>query len=168
MLLTGTYPRSLDEKGRFALPRPLREALESDANTRLYLAPSTDVSLAIYTEAAFRALAERLGQGSPTSQGVRAFSRLFYAQATCVELDRQGRIRLPQELAAMAGIERELVLVGVRDHMEIWEPGKWQDYLAHMQPIYDEIAERAFAGQPSELGPVGSETEPPGRARQPK
>ncbi len=152
MLLTGTYPRSLDEKGRFGIPRTLREALERDESTRVYLAPSTDASLAIYPENSFRALADRLAQGSPADQGVRTFSRLFYAQAIPADVDRQGRIRLPQELAAMVGIDRELILVGVRDHIEIWEPARWQTYLSQMQPLYDEIAERAFGSEAAEEG----------------
>jgi len=155
MLLTGTYSRSIDDKGRFAIPRPLRDLMELSESTKLYLAPGTDQSLAVYSAESFTEMGRRLGDGPPTSQGVRAFSRLFYSQASCVEVDRQGRIRIPPALARMAGFDGELVLVGVRDHLEIWEPSRWQAYLTQMQPAYDEIAERAFGSvEPSETAVV--------------
>jgi MraZ protein len=144
MLLTGTYIRSLDEKLRFAIPRRLRDAIGPEERV-LYLAPGTDQSLAMYTEQAFGQLAAQLNCESPTGRDVRAFSRLFYAQAERVEMDRQGRIRLPIELAQLASIEKEIVLLGVRDHVEIWDHRQWQSYLEKMQPRYDTIAESAFA-----------------------
>jgi MraZ protein len=85
-----------------------------------------------------------MGDVSPTGQDVRAFSRLFYAQAQRVDVDRQGRVRIPSELAQLAGLDKEVMLIGVRDHVEIWDRGHWEKYLARQQPRYDEIAENAF------------------------
>ena len=144
MLLTGTFIRSLDEKQRFSLPKPLREALGAIPDGVLFLTPGTDGSLALYPPEAFSRLASQLGHDSPTAQDVRAFSRLFYAQAQRVEVDRQARIRIPVELARLADLEKEIVLVGVRDHMEIWNRGRWEAYLLDKQARYDEIAERVF------------------------
>lgn len=145
-MLTGTFARNLDEKYRFALPKPLRDALGRSDSTALYLAPGTDGSLMLYTERAFVRLGEQLEQGSPTAQDIRAFSRLFYAQVQRVEMDRQGRLRIPTDLANLALPGKEIVLVGVRDHLEIWDRGRWESYLAEKRPDYDEIAERAFGG----------------------
>ena len=113
-------------------------------NAVVYVAPGTDGSLAIYTEAAFGRWAERLSQASPTRQDVRAFSRLFYGQAQCVELDTQGRIRIPPELTSLANLNKEVVLVGVQDHLELWSAERWKSYLAEKQSQYDQIAEAAF------------------------
>jgi MraZ protein len=146
MLLTGTYIRSLDDKLRLAIPKPVRDSLGYPSNSVFYLAPGTDGSLALYSERAFSQLAERLDQTSPNRQETRAFSRLFYAQAQRVELDRQGRVRIPLELAQFAGLEREIVLLGVRDHLEIWNRRQWDAYLGRQQGHYDEIAETAFDG----------------------
>src|SRR5262245_41980025 len=99
MLLTGTFNRAIDEKLRVAIPKPLREALGSPAKGALYVAPGTDGSLAMYTEDSLAALANRLASASPNAQDVRAYSRLFYARAQAVELDGQGRVRIPAELA---------------------------------------------------------------------
>ncbi len=145
LLLTGTFVRSLDDKQRFALPKPLRDAIGHPATSIMYMAPGTDGSLALYTEQAFTQLADQLGSDSPTAHDIRAFSRLFYAQAQRVEIDRQGRVRVPQELAKLADLEGEIVLLGVRDHLELWNRSRWEGYLARMQSQYDEIAENAFS-----------------------
>ena len=141
MLLTGTFVRAVDEKLRVAIPKHFREAWGKQV---LYLAPGTDGSLAVYTEDSFSRLAERLAGSSPTGQDVRAFSRLFYAQAQSADLDAQGRMRVPPELARLAGLEKEAVLIGVQDHLELWDRGRWEAYLSEKQQRYDEIAEAAF------------------------
>lgn len=144
MLLTGTFGRAVDEKLRVAIPKPLREALGALAKGVLYVTPGTDGSLALYTEEALAELARRLAQASPNATDVRAFSRLFYARAQAVELDSQGRVRIPPELAALAGLEKEAVLVGVLDHLELWDRSRWEQYVAQRQNEYDRIAEAAF------------------------
>lgn len=145
MMLTGTYARSLDDKLRFAVPKRIRDVMLTPESSALYLAPGTDHSLMVYGEMEFERMAEQLGRSSPTAADVRAFSRLFYARAERVELDGQGRLRLPAELARLASIGREIVLLGVRDHLEIWDVESWRRYHEEMQPHYDSIAESAFA-----------------------
>ena len=152
MLLTGTFSRALDEKLRIAIPKHLRDALPCPPGASLYVTPGTDGSLTLYTDAAFQLLAQRLAQSPPTRQDVRAFSRLFYGQAQYVELDRQGRIRVPAELAALAKLQNEVVLVGVQDHLEIWAREHWQTYMAEKQAHYDEIAETALGGGAAPVG----------------
>jgi MraZ protein len=152
MLLTGTFSRTMDEKQRIAIPKRLRDALQhAETTLALYVAPGTDGSLALYTEDSFSSLAARLSASPPTGQDVRAFSRLLYAQAQRVELDRQGRLRVPPELAALAALDKEIILVGVRDHLELWNRDRWQKYLLDRQAHYDELAEKAF------LPPAGKE-----------
>src|SRR3569623_2860518 len=130
MVLTGTFVRTVDDKLRIAIPKRLREALGADHQLLLYVAPGTDGSLALYTEAALAALATRLSAASPAQDDVRAFSRLFYARAERVEADAQGRIRVPAALAELAALSREVVLLGVHDHLELWDRGRWEAYVA--------------------------------------
>ena len=143
-MLTGCFSRSIDDKLRVAIPIKVRAMLEGPEKGAIFVAPGTDGSLAIYAEKAFSRLAERLAEASPTRQDVRAFTRLFYAQAQQVELDVQGRARIPPELAAWAGLQKEVVLLGVQDHLELWAADRWAAYLAEKQPHYDRIAEAAF------------------------
>lgn len=144
MLLTGTFVRAVDEKLRVAIPKSLREALGSSAKGVLYVAPGTDGSLALFTEDALAELADRLARSSPNAQDVRAFSRLFYARAQPVELDGQGRVRIPPELAELTGLSKEVVLIGVQNHLELWDRGRWDQYVKARQDQFDQIAEAAF------------------------
>ena len=148
MFLTGKFTRSLDEKQRVAIPKPLRECLGPQAQRPLFAAPGTDGSLAIYPEEAFARLASRLAAGSPTAREVRDYSRLFFSQATGIKLDRQGRLRIPSELLAWARLEGEAVLLGVQDHLELWRPDAWQLYADQRRDHYDQLAEAAFGAAP--------------------
>jgi MraZ protein len=145
MVLTGTFARSIDDKLRLAIPKPLREALASEPKTPLYVAPGADGSLAIYPQAALDQMAQRLAQSSPTAVDVRAYVRLFYARAQRVELDGQGRIRLSAELVEHAKLEKQAVLIGVGDRLELWDAVRWQAYLQERREQYDQLAEAAFA-----------------------
>ncbi|MBL9089827.1 MAG: division/cell wall cluster transcriptional repressor MraZ [Planctomycetaceae bacterium] len=147
MLLTGTFVRVVDEKQRITLPKRIRETLASGKESSaqaLFLTPGTDGSLALYTEDVLTELGHRLANSSPNGRDVRAFSRLFYAQAEHVELDDQGRLRIPSQLALLAGLTNEAVLIGVQDHLEIWDRTRWEAYLAARTKDFDQIAEQAF------------------------
>ncbi len=144
MLLTGTFSRAVDEKLRVAIPKTLRDALGSSAKGVLYVAPGMDGSLALFTEDALADLAARLAKSSPNAQEVRAFSRLFYARAQAVELDGQGRVRIPPELAQLAALGKEAVLIGVQTHLELWDRQRWNQYVQDKQSQFDQIAEAAF------------------------
>ncbi len=158
MLLTGTFTRSVDQKHRVAIPKRLRAVFQvsetnsgessasdkSPSSVGLYIAPGTDGSIAIYTQSAFRRLAEKLAAGSPNREETRAYSRLFYARAQYVEMDAQGRVRIEPELCAHAGLADEAVMVGVGDHIELWNAARWAAYEDKQQARYDELAERAF------------------------
>ena len=167
MLLTGTYARTIEEKQRVTIPKPLRLALELGAGSALYVAPGTDLSLAIYPEKAFSQLAERLAQASPTASDVRDFTRMFYARASRVEPDRQARVRIPQDLVDLAGLKKNVVLAGVGDHMELWDADRWEKYLEEKLARYDDIAEAAF-GRPPQTAPTDRLAAPGARATNPK
>jgi MraZ protein len=149
-MLTGTFRRTVDEKHRIAVPKKLRTALHGDENGEnakpLFVTPGTDGSLAIYSEVEFGKLAAKLSERSPTGKDVRAFSRLFYSRAQRVEMDSQGRIRLEPELVQLAKLEKDVVMVGVGNRIELWAEESWQAYEAKMQAQFDRLAEDAFGG----------------------
>ena len=158
MLLTGTFVRAIDEKQRIAVPKPVRDSLGFSSQNVLYLAPGIDGCIQLYPEDIFAEMAAQLGS-SPTGHDIRAYSRIFYAQSQRVEIDRQGRLRVPLELADFGRLAKEVVLLGVRDHLELWNRDQWNSYLAETQPRYDEIEESAFGQPPPLVGSVfGSQT----------
>ncbi len=144
MLLTGSYRRTLDDKLRLAIPKQLREALGFPGKTSLFIAPGTDRALAIYSAAVLEQIGSSLGRLSQAAKETRAFSRLFYAQAQPADIDRQGRLRVPPELAKLSGLITEVVVIGVRDRIELWDSATWDKFLNQTQPTYDDLAESVF------------------------
>ena len=150
MVLTGTYERTLDDKNRIAVPKTLREefALSSpslasaEGGAQLYLAQGQDKSLVLYSPAAFEALAQKLASHRAEA---RNFQRLLFSQAEKVEWDGQGRIRIPERLAEFAQLKRDVMLLGVRDHAEIWDKGIWNEFEQQHSARFDEMAQAAFA-----------------------
>ena len=128
MLLTGMHPRTLDAKKRLALPKRVREQLGEVS--QLFLTPGTEPCLWIWTRGELERLSERLDQTPATDAEGRTFRRLFYAQMEGVDLDRSGRILIPDRLLQFAGIQNEVVLLGVRDHLELWDANRWQEFLS--------------------------------------
>ena len=147
MALTGTYNRTLDEKQRVAIPKPLREAFAADNGESVsfvYIAPGNDTSLAIYTEKSFQALATRLAEKSTGRADIRTYLRLFYARAERVDIDSQGRIRIPERLVDLGKLEHQVVMLGVHDHAEIWDQNLWQSYLNRFTDEFDQMTGSVF------------------------
>jgi MraZ protein len=144
MALSGTYTRSLDEKQRLAVPKRVCEDFNEPELNHFYVAPGTDKSLLLYSPAGFDRLARKIAKQSSNRVEVRNYKRLFYSRAEKVELDAQGRIRIPERLAEFAGLSRDVVLVGVHDHAEIWDAAAWETFLKGTSPGFDEMATVAF------------------------
>lgn len=145
MLLTGTHPRTLDDKNRMALPKRVREQL-GEVN-QLFVTPGPDQCLWVFDQRNLEALSAKVDQSPATDSDVRVFRRLFFSQMETVDLDGHGRALIPDRLVKFAGLEKEIVLIGVRDHLEIWNAGKWDAYLSEHGPRFDAVAEGAFQGK---------------------
>jgi len=142
MLLTGTYPRTLDDKKRLTLPRRVRELLGEPG--LLFVTPGPDQSLWLYTQTGLEQLSAKLDQTPATDAEARVFRRLYFAQTEAVDVDKTGRILVPDRLVQFAALGHEVVLIGVRDHLELWDVARWQEYLAANAPRFDAVAEGAF------------------------
>ena len=123
-MFTGEYRHSVDDKGRLAVPSRFRAQLDGGAVISRWI----DGCLAIHTRAGWDELADRVSGLPITDASARLFQRYVFAGATEVELDRQGRVLLPGFLRAEAGLEAEALIVGSRDHAEIWAPARWAEY----------------------------------------
>jgi MraZ protein len=142
MLLTGTHVRTLDEKKRFVLPKRIRETL-GDPET-LFAAPGPDQCIWLFTLAGLEQFAAKLDAAPATGAEARVFRRSFFAQTEAVDVDRSGRLLVPDRLIQFASLQHEVALIGVRDHLELWDSGRWQAYLADHAPRFDAVAEGAF------------------------
>lgn len=142
MLLTGTHSRTLDEKKRLAMPKRIRELLGEPESLFVTLGP--DQSLWLYTKADFERTASKFDELPATDAEVRSYGRLFFGRTEQVDMDRNGRILIPERLLQMAGLEHNVVLIGVRDHLELWDADKWRQFEETNAPRFDSIAENAF------------------------
>ena len=139
-MFTGEYRHTVDDKGRIAVPAKFRVQLGAGAVVSRWL----DACLAIHTQAGWDALATKVAALPITDQNARRFQRLIFAGAAEVELDRQGRILLPAYLREHIDLQNEAMVVGSRDHAEIWVPATWATYAQGLEDP-DELAE-AFQG----------------------
>jgi MraZ protein len=142
MLLTGTYPRTLDDKKRLTFPKRVREVLDNPKT--LYVTPGPDKSLWLYTEEGLEKLSGKLEQVPATGAEARVFGRLYFGRTEAVDMDGAGRVLIPDRLIQFAGLGHEVVLIGVRDHLELWDATRWQEYESQHTPRFDAVAESAF------------------------
>ena len=142
MALTGTYLRTLDEKKRVAVPKRLRDDFGEVELDSLMIAPGTEKSLVVYSPQGFEKYAAKLA----ASGSHQNYLRLFYSSAERVDLDGQGRMRIPDRLAEYAGLRREAYLLGVQDHAELWDKEAWDGFVATHTPAFDEMAIKAMGG----------------------
>lgn len=142
MALTGTYLRTLDDKRRVAVPKRLKDDFAESNLEYLYIAPGTQRSLVLYSPKGFAALGEELA-GKHSQQN---YLRLFYSSAERVDLDGQGRIRIPDRLADYAGLKHEAYLLGVQDHAELWDKQAWENFVETNTPDFDQLAIQALQG----------------------
>jgi transcriptional regulator MraZ len=144
MSLTGTYLRTIDEKQRLAVPKRLRDEMLGTDSAELYIAPEVDRSLSLFAPHLFADRAQRLVESSSGRSNVKNYLRLYYSQAERVDVDNQGRIRIPERLVEYGGIQQEVVLLGVHDHLEIWDKSAWREFFSEHSPAFDELAREAF------------------------
>lgn len=137
-MLLGESVQKLDAKNRVTLPAKLRQHFADG----VIVAKGVDRCLSVYTPAGFEAFVDRqLGSLSPFSRQARAMSRHLYAGASETELDRQGRIMLPPAQLAHAGLERDIVVAGLRDMLEIWDLATWRRTQAESEGSIEDVAE---------------------------
>ena len=142
-MFIGEYSHNLDEKGRLAVPKKFRADLENGA----VVTKGFDGCLFLYTKPEWSKLAERLASLPFAQANSRAFSRLMLGGAMDVEVDKQGRIMLPEYLRSFAGISKAVVVAGLYNRLELWDSGKWAEYKKRTEAESTEIAE-----QMAELG----------------
>ncbi|MBA2468945.1 MAG: division/cell wall cluster transcriptional repressor MraZ [Chloroflexia bacterium] len=137
-MFLGSHTHNLDTKGRLAIPARFRDELADG----LVLTRGFDKCIALYSLAAWETLAGRINELSIADANVRQFRRMVFSEAVDVQLDSQGRILVPAPLRDFAGIEREVVVIGVHSSLEIWSPDRWSTTSDVLDDSSDEIATR--------------------------
>ena len=136
-MFIGEYQHALDPKNRIIVPARLREGL----GNKFVITKGLDGCLYAYPLEGWKILEQKLKTLPLTNKDARAFVRFFFSGACEIELDKQGRGLIPQNLKEYAGIEKDIVSIGVLNRVEIWSEGKWREY-NESNIDFDSIAEK--------------------------
>lgn len=164
MVFTGTYEHSIDAKNRLAIPADVRSLLQKGTDgsvpVHLFATLGEGQALCLYTEDGFEQRAAELDHSELEPDQLLAYERLMFSLARRVELDKQGRVRLPENLLKMAKLGSDVVLIGVKDHLEIRDRQAWQSHVQQMLQLQPQILmnpRRAMgrSARGTALGPLG-------------
>ena len=140
-MFLGRHLHTVDVKGRMAIPAKFRVPL----GARVVVTRGVDRCLSLYPMPAWERLADQVAALSIGDADARAFKRLVFGEAADIDLDGQGRVLLPPELRTYAGIEREVVVVGVHGSIELWSPERWAEVNAAVDADAVDLAGRLSA-----------------------
>jgi transcriptional regulator MraZ len=141
-MLLGEHDHTLDEKNRLTLPARVRQAFSGG----VVLTRGLDACVEAYPKGDWQQLVQsRLAGLNPLSHETRVLERFYYTGAVEATPDKQGRVMLPAALLEHAKLDREVVVVGMRDRLEIWDRAAWRDQLKEVMGSAEHVAERLAA-----------------------
>lgn len=138
IMFIGEFKHNLDLKGRLAMPVKFRSKLLGNA----IITRGLDKCLFVFSAKEWETLAQKLIALPLAQANSRAFVRLMLAGAMDVELDKQGRILIPDYLREYAGLKKEAIIAGLYNRFEIWNSETWKEYKNKTESQSDEIAEK--------------------------
>lgn len=136
-MFMGEFKHSIDAKGRLIIPAKFRDQLDG----HFIVTRGLDGCLFGYPMAEWQQMEEKLKTLPLTKRDARAFVRFLYSAATECDIDKQGRINIPDTLCAHADLTKKCVIVGVSNRIEIWSEDRWQQFTSTTANDFDEIAE---------------------------
>ena len=141
-MFLGTHQPRLDDKGRLILPAKFRDGL-SDG---VVITKGQERCLNIWPRAEFESQTVGLAASPMTPKTDRDFSRLLFASASDEVPDKQGRVTVPPGLRAYAGLDRDVVVIGANNHVELWDVAAWEAYLAAQDDAFGDAPADATTG----------------------
>ena len=135
----GTHDHAIDDKHRLTLPAKFRERLGAE----VVLLRGIERSIDVYPRETWEASLERITDLDPLTREGRDMRRFVYSGITVAEIDKQGRVLVPPDLARHAELGKEVAVVGVHDHIEIWNRPAWADHVSAIEGSVGDVAERA-------------------------
>lgn len=137
----GESSHALDGKFRVTVPKRFQDEFARDASGTLccFLTRGQDRCLYLFSESGFERALAGLDIAAFNGENQRAAQRVFFANTARIELDAQGRVLVPEKLRAHLGTDKDVVIVGVGDHAELWAKDVWERYHAQHEPILDSV-----------------------------
>ena len=136
-MFIGEYNHNLDDKGRLAIPAKFRAILKKGA----VVTKGLDNCLFLYSKEQFAEIAKKIASLPLSQSKARAFTRHMLAGAMDLEFDNQGRITLPEYLRKFSGLNKKVIVVGLYNHLEIWNESAWNKYKLNSEKNSSSIAE---------------------------
>lgn len=137
-MFMGEYQHTIDEKGRLTIPAKFREGLGAS----FVLTRGLDQCLFAYPIEEWKVIEEKLKSLPFTKADARAFTRFFFSGATECEWDKQGRVNIPLNLREHARLQKDCVVIGVSNRVEIWAKEQWEQYFQESESSFGDIAEK--------------------------
>ena len=141
-MFLGTHTPRLDDKGRLILPAKFREELESG----LVITKGQERCLTIWTPEEFARTTEGLRNAPQTSKAVRDYQRILFAGASHEVPDKQGRVTVPPLLREYASLDRDCVVIGSDNHVEVWDAAAWTAYSEGQDEVFAGMSEEVLPG----------------------
>ncbi len=139
-MFRGRFEYALDDKGRVKIPPKFKEILKDKHQNTLVLTLFDDC-IYVYPFDVWEELEKKAVNLPLTNKAARRFKRMFFSSAQDVNIDRQGRILIPSVLRDDAEINKDVVVLGNLDHIEIWAKEKWENESKALRESEDELAE---------------------------
>lgn len=139
-MFMGEYRHSIDAKGRIIIPSKLRD----DLGENFIVTRGLDGCLFLYPNEQWNAIINKY-QELPDTKGKRQFLRIFLSGATTCEYDKQGRINIPKPLTEYASLEKDCVIIGSLEKLEIWSKEKWEEFISVNEENMSQIADELFS-----------------------
>ena len=133
----GSFVHNLDEKGRLMIPRKMREEL----GYKVYIMKGFEGSLSLYNEDRYQELVKEFSRLSFNQAKVRDYLRLQFASTYEMDVDKLGRVQIPTALLTKFNISREVLVLGIGDHIEVWDKAKYEEYENNIRDQFESLAE---------------------------
>ena len=140
----GSYGYSIDSKGRINIPAKLRKYVSLEANDTFVITRGYERCLSVYPLDEWNMLEQSIRQLSPSNPKHRFFTRTLLQYATESKLDGQSRITIPKELLQYAGIDDQVLILGVLERIEVWNPKVHEEYFQAQAESYENVAQAVF------------------------
>ena len=135
---------SLDKKGRVNIPAKMRKCISPDANGTFNVTRGVDMCISAYPLDEWKKIEDQLGGLNQFDKKSKYVLRVLLEWSEDVSIDAQQRITLPKDLLALAGIEGKVKIVGQMDHIEFWNPERYEEYLSSREESYDDVLEKVM------------------------
>lgn len=139
-MFIGEYHHTIDDKGRIIIPAKFREELGNE----FVITRGIENCLFVYSLDTWNKIVDKLNSLPFTKKDARTFNRFFMSGATNVELDKQGRVNVTVPLIEYASLDKECVVIGTGDRLEIWSQSSWDSFFDSTKDSMSDIAENLF------------------------